>query len=106
MIGERLQELYEALLGKGLITNKKDFSDILGIDYGSLSKYFTNKVNLSLNNLNYGNYKKLASDWRGRDVQAEQGSGVGRGGEYPEDSDSPTEGVMRPGSGLGERGQH
>lgn len=59
MIGERLQELYDSLIKKGVIANKKDFSDALGIDYGSLSKYLTNKVNLSLNDLNYSHYKKL-----------------------------------------------
>lgn len=59
MIGDRLQILYKKLIEMGLVSNKKDFSDILGIDYGSLSKYLTNKVNLSLNNLNYANYKKL-----------------------------------------------
>ncbi|MBR1639028.1 MAG: helix-turn-helix transcriptional regulator [Treponema sp.] len=65
MIGERLQELYDSLIEKGVISSKKDFSDVLGIDYGSLSKYLTNKVNLSLNNLNYSNYKNLGVniDW-------------------------------------------
>lgn len=65
MVGKRLQTLYDFLLEKGIITSKKDFSDVLGIDYGSLSKYFTNKVNLSLNDLNYLNYKKLGVniDW-------------------------------------------
>ena len=65
MIGERLKTLYDKLIEKGLVSNKKDFSDALGIDYGSLSKYLTNKVNLSINNLNYSNYKKLGIniDW-------------------------------------------
>lgn len=65
MIGERLQILYDKLVEKGVVANKKDFSDVLGIDYGSLSKYISNKVNLSINNLNYSNYKKLGIniDW-------------------------------------------
>lgn len=65
MIGERLQTLYDKLLEKGVVANKKDFSDVLGIDYGSLSKYISNKVNLSINNLNYSNYKKIGIniDW-------------------------------------------
>lgn len=65
MIGERLQILFDKLIETGVISSKKDFSDALGIDYGSLSKYFNNKVNLSINNLNYSNYKKLGIniDW-------------------------------------------
>lgn len=65
MIGERLKTLYDKLLEKGVVANKKDFSDVLGIDYGSLSKYISNKVNLSINNLNYSNYKKIGIniDW-------------------------------------------
>lgn len=59
MVGERLQELYDFLNKKGLVKNKRNFCDVLGIDYGSLSKYLTNKVNLSVNNLNFQNYKKL-----------------------------------------------
>ena len=65
MIGERLKTLYDKLLEKGVVANKKDFSDVLGIDYGSISKYISNKVNLSINNLNYSNYKKIGIniDW-------------------------------------------
>lgn len=88
MIGERLQILFDKLIETGVISSKKDFSDALGIDYGSLSKYFNNKVNLSINNLNYSNYKKLGIniDWlltgegemfkTGTSIVAEKKSGI------------------------------
>ena len=58
-VGTRLQSLYEALIEKRLIKNKREFSEKLGLDYGSLNKYLTGKVNLSINNLNFLNYEKL-----------------------------------------------
>ena len=65
MVGERIQLLLDELLKTNRISTKKEFCEILGIDYGSLSKYLSNKVNLSINNLNYSNYKKynISVEW-------------------------------------------
>ena len=65
MVGERIQILYEQLNKSGIINSKREFCEILGIDYGNLAKYLTNKINLSINDLNYLNYKNLNinMDW-------------------------------------------
>ena len=65
MIGNRLILLFEKLKERGIVQSKKDFSELLGIDYGSLNKYLTDKVNLSINDLNYQGFKKadVNLDW-------------------------------------------
>lgn len=59
MIGNRLQELYNKMIQKGLVINKRDFSEKLNIKYGNLSKYLTSQVNLSIDNNNFTNFEKM-----------------------------------------------
>ena len=65
MTGERLQSLFYALLERGDISTKKDFCNLLGLDYGSLGKYLSGKVKLVINETNINNYKKakISVNW-------------------------------------------
>lgn len=56
MIGSRLEALYEKMCKQGRINSKKEFCNVLGIDYGSLAKYITDKVNFSIGDKNYKNF--------------------------------------------------
>lgn len=65
MTGKRLNELYLKMLEKKLISTKKDFCEQLGIDYGSLGKYFSGKVNVVITENNYQKYRAagINIDW-------------------------------------------
>lgn len=65
MTGQRLQTLYSIMLDKGMVSNKKEFAELLNIKYGNLSKYMTGQVNLSVDNKNFNNLScaKINLQW-------------------------------------------
>lgn len=65
MIGDRLKYLYNVMLDKGIVSNKREFSEKLNIKYGNLSKYLNNQVNLSIDDNNFMNFKNenISLEW-------------------------------------------
>lgn len=65
MTGTRLKAVFDTLQKRGLISTKKEFCDLLGIDYGSLGKYLSGKVKLVINETNINRYKQagISVDW-------------------------------------------
>ena len=55
MTGGRLTKLYSTMIDRGIVSNKREFAELLNIKYGNLSKYMTDQVNLSVDNRNFNN---------------------------------------------------
>ncbi|WP_429615961.1 S24 family peptidase, partial [Treponema pedis] len=58
MIGNRIIFLFEQLRAKNIVKTRKDFCDILGIDYKSLAKYVDGRIGFSVNSQNFDKFKK------------------------------------------------
>ncbi len=58
LIGSRINTIFELLKAKKIVKTRKEFCELLGIDYKTLAKYVDGRVGFSVNSENFDKFKK------------------------------------------------